>query len=164
MPTETESRQHTCCFTGHRPEKVGYAEDIVIEKLDDAISSAIKDGYDTFITGMARGVDIGAAELVLKYRDNGALANLICACPFDGFETSWKKEWQDRYNAILQKANQVSYISESYSKSCFQERNKWMVDRSNLVIAVYNGESGGTRNTIKYAEKHGIKINNVLDL
>ncbi|MCQ2287252.1 MAG: hypothetical protein MJZ76_10350, partial [Bacteroidales bacterium] len=50
------------------------------------------------------------------------------------------------------------FSTDSYSKSCFQVRNKWMVDRSNLVIAVYNGESGGTRNTIKYAEKHGIKI------
>jgi hypothetical protein len=37
-----------------------------------------------------------------------------------------------------------------------------MVDRSARVIAVYNGASGGTRNTIKYAEKHCVPVFNVL--
>ncbi|MDY5774050.1 MAG: hypothetical protein SPK32_11530, partial [Bacteroidaceae bacterium] len=43
-----------------------------------------------------------------------------------------------------------------YSRGCFQIRNEWMVDRSARVIAVYNGEAGGTRNTIAYANKVGI--------
>jgi len=33
-----------------------------------------------------------------------------------------------------------------------------MVDRSSLLIAAYTGASGGTKNTIKYAEHKGIKI------
>ena len=37
-----------------------------------------------------------------------------------------------------------------------------MVDRSDKVIAVYNGTRGGTYNTIKYAEKKNIQIVNVL--
>ena len=76
------------------------AEDL----LDKAISEAIRAGYSTFISGMARGVDIWAAEIVLKYRDAGAPIKLICASPFEGFETSWKAEWQNRYNAIMKKA------------------------------------------------------------
>lgn len=32
-----------------------------------------------------------------------------------------------------------------------------MVDRSNRVIAYYNGTAGGTRNTIEYAEKREIE-------
>jgi hypothetical protein len=31
-----------------------------------------------------------------------------------------------------------------------------MVDHSGLVIAVYNGEAGGTRNTLKYAGKKDV--------
>ena len=33
-----------------------------------------------------------------------------------------------------------------------------MVDHSALVIAIYNGTKGGTRNTIEYAERHGINV------
>ena len=88
MATEAEMRSHRCCFTGHRPEKIGIPEEMVIDLLDKAISEAIRAGYSAFISGMARGVDIWAAEIVLKYRDAGAPIKLICASPFEGFETS----------------------------------------------------------------------------
>ena len=68
MATEAEMRSHRCCFTGHRPEKIGIPEEMVIDLLDKAISEAIRAGYSTFISGMARGVDIWAAEIVLVER------------------------------------------------------------------------------------------------
>jgi hypothetical protein len=37
-----------------------------------------------------------------------------------------------------------------------------MVDRSNLVIAVFNGKKSGTKNTVDYAIKKGINVYNVL--
>ena len=92
MPTEADLRLHRCCFTGHRPEKIGIPEGTVIALLDKAISEAIQSGYSTFISGMARGVEIWAEEIVLKYRDAGAPIKMICASPFEGFETSWKAE------------------------------------------------------------------------
>lgn len=112
---------------------------------------------------MARGVDIWAAEIVLKYRDAGAPIKMICASPFEGFETSWKAEWQNRYKAIMKKADLRRFICEKYSKACFQIRNEWMVNHSSRVIAVYNGEAGGTRNTIVYANKNKVEVLNVLE-
>ena len=56
----------TCCFTGHRPEKMTQTESEIRPLLEEAIDSAINDGYITFITGMAMGVDIWAAEIVLE--------------------------------------------------------------------------------------------------
>ena len=38
-----------------------------------------------------------------------------------------------------------------------------MVDNSNLVIAVWNGEKSGTKNTVDYAMRRGVKVVNVLD-
>ena len=65
MQSEAEMRLHRCCFTGHRPEKLRRSgQDIRIE-LESEIRKAIQDGYITFISGMARGVDIWAAEIVL---------------------------------------------------------------------------------------------------
>ena len=162
MASENELRQHRCCFTGHRPEKLTEPENEIIAALHREIVAAVDDGFVTFISGMARGVDIWAAEIVLSLRSEGRPVRLICACPYEGFELQWKEEWQRRYHAILEAADLVKNISPRYSRSCFQVRNEWMVDHSARVIAVYNGESGGTRNTIVYAEKHGVDVRHVL--
>lgn len=45
----------------------------------------------------------------------------------------------------------VKFICNGYSHSAYQIRNEWMVDHSKRLIAVYNGEAGGTRNTLMYA-------------
>ena len=99
--TESELRQHRCCFTGHRPEKLGMPEAKVVEGLKKEIRTAIADGFQTFISGMARGVDLWAAEIVLILRDEGAAIRLICASPYQGFESRWNREWQERYRRVM---------------------------------------------------------------
>ena len=59
-------REYTACFTGHRPEKMGRSEQEVKALLNRDIDRAVGDGFDTFITGMARGVDLWAAELIVE--------------------------------------------------------------------------------------------------
>ena len=156
--TEAEKRLHRCCFTGHRPEKLDHSESVVKEALENEILKAISDGLNVFITGMARGLDIWAAEIVLRLRSEGQPIRLICASPYNGFEKNWNSDWQDRYNAILRDADLVRYITPGYSRACFQERNEWMVNHSARVIAAYNGRAGGTRNTIDYANKVRVTV------
>ena len=156
--TEQEMRRHRCCFTGHRPEKLTQPEDVIVAGLENEILNAIADGFTTFISGMARGVDIWAAEIILRLRSEGHPIRLICASPFEGFERSWSPDWQKRYKVVLKEADLVKYICPEYSRACFQIRNEWMVDHSARVIAVYNGERGGTKNTIDYAKKCGLEI------
>ncbi len=85
-------RKRRCCFTGHRPEKLGCSEEEAVAALRTGIQNAYADGYRTFISGMARGVDIWAAELVLKEREAHQDIHLICALPHPGFETRWRAE------------------------------------------------------------------------
>lgn len=99
-----------------------------------------------------------AAEIVLKLRKKNKQIHLICASPYEGFETRWSANWQKRYRKIMKKADYVKFVSPNYSLSCFQIRNEYMVNHSNRVIAVYNGEAGGTRNTLNYAKKKVIEI------
>ena len=156
--TEEEKRQRRVCFTGHRPEKLTRPEWLIKRDLKKEIRQAIADGLVVFITGMARGVDIWAAEIVIELRDSGQPLKLICACPYDGFETGWSQEWQRQYKEILSEADFVKYVCEGYSRSCFQIRNEWMVNHSARVIAVFNGEKSGTKNTIDYAVKIGVPV------
>lgn len=122
------------------------------------IRQTVADGLNVFITGMARGVDIWAAQIVLMLRDEGYGVKLMCACPYDGFERGWSQEWQGQYKEILASADFVKYVCEGYSRACFQIRNEWMVNHAARVIAVFNGEKSGTKNTIDYAVKVGVPV------
>ena len=152
-----ELRKHRCCFTRHRPEKLKQSESKIRYALEKEIRTVIADRFVVFISGMARGTDIWAAEIVLLLRDEGQPIKLVCASPYEGFELGWKREWQERYQRIIAAADAVRYICPRYSPACFQQRNEWMVNRSARVIAVYNGEPGGTKNTIDYAKRSGVR-------
>ena len=156
--TETEKRMHWVCFTGHRPEKLTRHKKSITKDLEKEIHQAVADGMNVFITGMARGVDIWAAQIVLRLRAEGYDVKLMCACPYEGFERGWSQDWQKAYREILVAADFVKYVCEGYNRTCFQARNEWMVNHSARVIAVFNGEKSGTKNTIDYAMKVGVPV------
>lgn len=158
MAAEDGNRLHTCCFTGHRPEKLGEPEDRVKRWLEEHIDQAIRDGYVAFISGCARGIDIWAGQIVLQKKENNPDIRLIAATPWPEFAKSWSEDWQRQYNDLLARSDQVVDVCDHYHRGVFQQRNVWMVDRSSRVIAFYNGTAGGTRNTIHYAEKHGVEV------
>lgn len=98
----------------------------------------------------------GASGLAAK--EPKTAIRLIAAAPYKGFEARWSTEWQRAYQLIIEAADLVRYICPGYSRDAFQRRNEWMVDHSARVIAVYNGEPGGTRNTIAYAKNAQIEV------
>lgn len=153
---ETELRQHRCCFTGHRPEKLTIPERQLAKLLETEIRRAIGSGHTTFISGMAKGTDIIAAEIVLRLRAQDPRLKLICALPHPGFGQHWLGGWTERLQQVLAWADLKRTICPAFSCASYQARNEWMVRHSNLVIAVFNGEPGGTKNTLDYAKKNGV--------
>ncbi len=99
-----------------------------------------------FISGMADGVDLWAAEIALELKEKDKRVELICALPYPVSE-----EKTDDKSDIMKKADRVVIVSDKYHRGCYQKRNEWMVDNSEMVIAAYEGQSGGTENTIRYA-------------
>ena len=156
--SEQELRSHRCCFTGHRPEKLKRAEDEIKKGLEEAILKAIRDGYTTFITGMARGVDIWAGQIVLRLRQNNPDLRLIAALPYPGCDNRWPASWRKQFAEVLAVADLVKAISPTYSMASFQKRDEWLVDQSSRVIAVFDGVPGGTQNTIEYAIGCGVGV------
>ena len=162
--TEQEKRAHRCCFTGHRPEKLSLPESEVKAELEKEIRLAIADGINVFIVGMAPGVDIWAAEVILELREKEELPlKLIAASPHPGFENRWSIEWQKRQASIMSKADFIKEVCTHYSRGCYQIRNEWMVDHSARVIAVWNGSPSGTKNTVMYAKRKGVPVINILN-
>lgn len=97
-------RLRRCCFTGHRPEKllksetdISRVEAKIKSLLRPAVASAIQDGYITFLSGMARGFDLWAADVVLEARAHNPEIHLICALPLIDFEKKWAPAEQEHY-------------------------------------------------------------------
>lgn len=162
--TETEKRMRRCCFTGHRPEKLHMPEQEVLIKLEKSIRQAISEGINVFITGMAPGVDIWAAEIVIRLRDEERYPlKLIAAIPHPDFDQRWSLSWQKRYAAVMAAADLRREISPKYHRGVYQVRNEWMVDHSARVIAVWNGQPSGTKNTIMYANRSKVPVINIIE-
>ena len=153
---ETELRKHRCCFTGHRPEKLMIPEERLTLLLEEEIRKAVANGFTTYITGMARGTDLVAAEIVLRLREQDDRLKLICALPHPNFGLRWGGGWTERFQKVLAAADLARTICPSFSYAAYRLRNEWMVNHSSLVIGVFNGELGGTKNTLDYAHKFGV--------
>ncbi|MBR1905628.1 MAG: DUF1273 family protein [Clostridiales bacterium] len=150
--------KHACSFTGHRPEKLGMAEDVVIAWLEKQIRKAVDDGYTDFISGMQRGVDIWAAEIVLKLILDGAKIHLICACAWNGMEKDWEPKWRQRYTSLLIASDKTVYVGKRPGTQAYIDRDYWMVDHSSRLIGVYTGAPGGTKKTVWYAKEKGLEV------
>ena len=148
-----------CCVTGHRPSGFPFSreddsilfiryKEILSRKIDDLIIG----GCDHFITGMADGADIDFAELVLAKRDEGREIILEAALPYPYSKRKNETAASAKKDNILLSCDIVHTASQYYHKGCMMKRNRYMVDNSDIVLAIWNGnENGGTWNTLKYA-------------
>lgn len=142
-------------FTGHRPDK--------LVGIEDAIKSCIfnfllQEKPEKIISGLAPGVDtialLTAHELKIQ---------VIGAMPWLGHvnSSSWNYgKNKDLYLSLLDKCSSVHVVSDDkdYKPWYYQKRNEWMVDNSDMLAAVWNGTSGGTKNCIQYANRRKKQI------
>ncbi len=159
-----------CCVTGHRPKGFPFAygfsdeicKDTVIStsfeaykaRLQKEVERLIDEGYTHFISGMADGVDLDFADCVIQNRLSGKNIFLEAALPCPASSKTLNDGKQNRKSYILNHADLIYNVSGHYYSGCMQKRNQYMVDRADLVLAIWNGEEkGGTWNTIKYAQK-----------
>jgi len=158
-------REKTCCFTGHRPMKLPWGmnenDPRCIElKLELAarLEALVELGYRHFICGMALGCDMYFAEAVLALRERVPEIRLEAAIPFGDQPGRWNAQQRQRYNRLIDSADEVKVLQVHYTSDCMQRRNRYMVDRSSLLLACYDGRPGGTMQTILYAERSGVRV------
>jgi uncharacterized phage-like protein YoqJ len=150
------------CGTGHRPDKLGgygiAAHVRLIALAKDGLLS-LRPRVSTVISGGALGWDqalaAAAMDLEIPYQ---------MYLPFPEFWSKWPKDSQEYLELLCSTAAKIRYVSEAgYNPYKMQVRNEAMVDSSELVLALWNGTSGGTANCVKYAEKVGKPVVNLWD-
>lgn len=159
-------QEKSCAFTGHRPKKFpwGYNEAdarcVALKKaLAEEIAKLVDVGYTDFLSGMAEGADTWAALAVLALKKENPALKLHCILPCKGQADKWSVSARKIYSSVLNQADEVVYVSQEYHDGCMLDRNRYLVDHADCLLAVYNGERrGGTAMTVKYAKRLGREV------
>lgn len=155
---------YSVSFTGHRPEKLPYfgEDDPLCVELKDRlrlqIERLIGEGADSFFSGMARGVDIWCAEIVIELKSKYPEIKLTAVVPYRAQSNNWDSQTQRRYRDILRQCDKTVYTSEEYSKGCMLKRDRALVELCDVLVAVFDGKKGGTKYTVDYAKKVSKKV------
>lgn len=155
-----------CAFTGHRPKSFPWKYDetaldcvLLKEVLAEQIKILTDRGVTDFFSGMAQGIDLWSSQIVLDLQQKNLALKLHCVLPCKEQESKWTASAQERYRSILAQANEVVYVGQEYSRNCMLKRNRYLVDHSSLLLAVYNGVwRSGTGATVRYAQKLGREV------
>lgn len=142
-----------CTVTGHRV----LSSDFSKEELRAALRALAAVGVRTFLCGMALGFDLLCAEEVLLLREELPV-RLVACIPCADQAARYPKSARERYERILDRCDERAVLHECYCDGCMFERNRYMVDRADLLLAYYTGRRGGTKYTVGYAEKRGIPV------
>lgn len=166
-------------FTGHRPGKIGGYDATHPQRMAirHAIKSALQRAIAKFsdkeivvISGGALGVDTDAAsvakELGLRF---------MIAAPCRNQDKPWQFDQKKRYASMCRAADAdlaaalavngetveggvVFVHNGDYNRTCMQDRNVWMVNHADAVVAVWDGTSGGTANCVNYARSKKVPM------
>lgn len=144
-------------ITGHRPNKLGCEYD-----YDGPNSKRIFWGLVEFIktykpkltiSGMALGID-----------QLWVMASIYCevpfiaTIPFKGQELAWPEDSRKMYYDLLndEYCQQIVYVCDSgYAIHKMQKRNEWMVNHCDILLSIFDGTDGGTKNCCIFADKIG---------
>ena len=119
-------------FSGHRT----YCGDAA-DALRRTVGELYARGFRTFLSGMAVGFDLAAAEAVLELRDRMPGIRLVAAVPFRGQEARFPQSDRERYGRVLAAADAVEVLSPVYHRGCY---------------------AGGTHYTVRRALRRGLEV------
>lgn len=149
-----------CSFSGHRRIPAAALPQLR-RLLADKVAELAGEGYTGFLCGGALGFDTLAAEAVLALRVRRPELTLTLALPCPDQDRSWPESDRCRFRTIMESADEVIFTAPQYTRFCMQQRNRFLIDHSRLLVCYLTEMRGGTADTVKYALKQGVGIINL---
>ncbi|MFI3328213.1 MAG: SLOG family protein [Rikenellaceae bacterium] len=152
-------------FTGHRE----YDSEQYDAALEQRILALCRDSVErgvqlTFLSGMAVGFDMAAAEMVCAIRERYGFDNVLlhAVVPYAMQAEFYSEDNLARYQILLDKADNVVVLEESYNQFVFFKRNDYLVENATQMIAYFDGvNKGGTAYTVRRARKEKLPTENI---
>jgi len=158
--TELEKRRHRCCFVDDRQGKLCGSDSYVKKRLREEIDRALRDGYTTFVTGMAEGLDLWGAMMVLEEKRLTQTVHLIAAIPYPGYPYCGGNRWASLRQTVFRQADLLRFIAQEYEESCFQQCGEWIIDRCSRAIVLQ--EDCVATGQLRYADEQCLQLCPVL--
>ena len=151
------------CFTGHRSIGREYAYRIPTA-LKRVVEGLIERGAKRVRAGGAVGFDMIAALCILELKQKHSQISLELVLPCKTQTRGWEEASVNVYNYILRHADKVEYVSDEFTSRCMHERNRMLVDESQVCVAFCAHSGGGSAYTFGYALKKGLEVINIYDI
>lgn len=149
-----------CCFTGHRSIEAKYVYDLY-KLLKESITLLAQEGYSEFRAGGAQGFDTLAALAVLDVKRSMPQIKLNLLLPCVDQDKFWTKRAREFYDYTKRSADAVFYVRRYYSNGVMHERDRKLVDGSDMCISFLKQSDGGTAYTCNYAKKKKVPVLNL---
>jgi len=150
-------RAATVAFTGHRSYDGSAAEQLV-----RTVRALYGRGYRTFLSGMAPGFDLAAAEAVLDLAEECPGIGVVAVIPFAGHIDRQSEADRRRYRRVLERAADVVTLAGHYTRQAYFCRNDFLVDNASYVVSWYDGDVGcGTGYTVRRARRNRLPVENL---
>lgn len=142
-----------CALTGHRDLPAEFD----VGALSDKLEQLIRRGCRRFLCGMAMGFDLTALACLVQLRDRYPVT-LVACIPFLGQERGFPEGEKQRYRRLLAQCNEKVILCGKYTPDCLLARNRYMVDRADVLLAYCTRRTGGTAYTVRYARSRGVPV------
>lgn len=152
----TDDLFSSVAFTGHRTYD-GRADGA----LRQIVAACHAGGARTFLSGMAVGFDLAAAEAVLECRATLPGVRLVAVVPFEGQQSRFSPVDKTRFERIAAAADETVVLSAVYHRGVYAVRNDFLVDHAGSLIAWFDGSPGGTQYTVRRALRLGRRVDNL---
>ena len=94
---------------------------------------------------MAQGCDLYFCEAALALRGERPGITVEAAIPCEEQTEKWPQRDRERHRRLVDSCDFETMVQRHYDRGCMLRRNRYMVDRSALLIAAFDGTAGGTR-------------------
>lgn len=137
-------------LTGHRTLGRDFSPGLLRMKLAELMEA----GADTFYCGMALGFDLLCGEILCEMKEGSGI-RLIACIPCADQNATFSRAAREQYERVFENAGEHIILHDRYTSGCMFERNRYMVDHSDVVLAYLRTQKGGTFYTVNYAKKTG---------
>ena len=150
-----------CCFSGYSTFNLSNANPDY-QNLKKTIKFVIKNllfqGYAYYLCGFDQGTDLYFAESLCELKASYPELRLESVIPYENQGESWPDNERERYYNLLAKCDKETILNTQYKNGCVIERNKLMIDHSEVLLVIFDGELSLTMQAIQYAKKSSKNI------
>jgi uncharacterized phage-like protein YoqJ len=154
--TLPESRMRVA-VTGHQPHLLGgFGEEAALRLRAFARRWLQRTRPTEVICGMAPGWDLAMAEAALE-----EAVPLVAALAWPGQGKNWPEDAYKHLQTLLGRAAQVHTVFPKRTQEMWTVRDQWVLERADLVVALWSGAEGGTAQAVAHARGLGKPVENL---